>query len=350
MQPLISICIPSYNGEKYFRECLDSILAQTFTDFEVLIVDDQSSDATLSIAQEYAQRDPRIKVLQNAQNLGLVGNWNRCIELAEGEWIKFVFQDDLITFDCLEKLVNATRNGVDIVVCQRQFCFETGTSKETQQHYQSMTSIGDSIGEKHFFSANEFSQIVLNRIGDNFIGEPTVTFIRKSAFQKYGKFNPRLIQLCDLEYWIRIASNTGIAYVPEYLATFRIHGSATSSNNLTRRRWRIQMDVAIMLHEFLTNPIYANLRSIASASNQVSLLALARAKTYNAWRRLSQIIEETEHPEPLLEEWKQLLEQHSSLPKIDEIPNLEKFYFELKGKTIHFKWLIQSFLKAQFQS
>ena len=105
MQPIVSICIPTYNGAKYLRECLDTVLSQTFTDFEVLLVDDQSSDETLSIAQEYAAKDTRIYVKQNEQNLGLVGNWNCCIELAQGEWIKFVFQDDLIAPECLEKML-----------------------------------------------------------------------------------------------------------------------------------------------------------------------------------------------------------------------------------------------------
>jgi glycosyltransferase involved in cell wall biosynthesis len=105
MKPLVSVCIPTYNGAKYLKECLDSVLAQTFTDFEVLIVDDKSSDETLSIAQEYATYDPRFRVIQNECNLGLVGNWNRCVELAQGEWIKFIFQDDLIEPACLERML-----------------------------------------------------------------------------------------------------------------------------------------------------------------------------------------------------------------------------------------------------
>ena len=96
MKPPISVCVPTYNGMKYLRECLDSILVQSFENFEVIIVDDQSADGSVDLLSEYAAQDERIRVFRNPQNLGLVGNWNRCLDLASAEWIKFVFQDDLI--------------------------------------------------------------------------------------------------------------------------------------------------------------------------------------------------------------------------------------------------------------
>src|SRR3990170_405399 len=87
--PCVSVCIPTYNGGKYIRECIESILVQTYTDFEILIVDDKSFDETIEIAEEFARGDKRIRIVRNRQNLGLVKNWNKCVELAEGEWIKF---------------------------------------------------------------------------------------------------------------------------------------------------------------------------------------------------------------------------------------------------------------------
>jgi len=124
MKPLVSVCIPTFNGAKYFRECLDSVLAQKFTGFEVLIVDDKSSDETFSIAQEYATYDHRIRAIQNDYNLGLVSNWNRCAELAQGEWIKFVFQDDLIEPACLETMLAASKSESYIIFCRRNFIIE----------------------------------------------------------------------------------------------------------------------------------------------------------------------------------------------------------------------------------
>src|SRR5450631_1193388 len=113
--PVISVCVPTYNGSKYLGNCLDSILSQTFNDFEVLIVDDLSSDNTFDIAMAYAERDKRFKLFQNTVNLGLVGNWNQCVELAGGEWIKFVFQDDVLAPECIEKLLHKALQGHKLI-------------------------------------------------------------------------------------------------------------------------------------------------------------------------------------------------------------------------------------------
>lgn len=101
----------------------------------MLVVDDQSRDESPSIAHSYATKDPRIKVMQNKQNLGLVANWNRCVELAQGEWIEFVFQDDLIAPECLEKMTRAVIPGDCIVVCRRDMLFED-VDEEIRLSYQ----------------------------------------------------------------------------------------------------------------------------------------------------------------------------------------------------------------------
>ncbi|HLJ75313.1 MAG TPA: glycosyltransferase family 2 protein, partial [Thermoanaerobaculia bacterium] len=93
--PGVSICLPTYNGSRYLRECLASALAQTHGDFELVVVDDRSTDETMDIIRDVAHADSRVRVFENDANLGLVGNWNRCIELSSAPWIKFVFQDDL---------------------------------------------------------------------------------------------------------------------------------------------------------------------------------------------------------------------------------------------------------------
>ncbi|NQT57201.1 MAG: glycosyltransferase family 2 protein, partial [Desulfobacteraceae bacterium] len=120
----VSVCIPVYNGEKYLEECLNSVLDQSFRNFEVVVVDDQSSDTSFEIARKYEARDDRVRVFHNAQNLGLVNNWNRCIELSHGKWIKFVFQDDLIESNCLEKMISAAIPERGMVVCRRRIVFD----------------------------------------------------------------------------------------------------------------------------------------------------------------------------------------------------------------------------------
>lgn len=96
MKPCVSILIPTYNREAFIGECIESALNQTYKDFEIVIVDNASTDGTLSICESYAKRDARINVFQNASNVGPVRNWERCIELANGIYGKLLFSDDLM--------------------------------------------------------------------------------------------------------------------------------------------------------------------------------------------------------------------------------------------------------------
>jgi len=348
MNPVTSVCVPTYNGAKYFRECLDSILAQTLTEFELLIVDDHSSDDTLKIAQEYADRDARIRVTRNDRNLGLVGNWNRCIELAQGEWIKFVFQDDLIEPQCLEKMVAACEKDTAIVACQRTFLFEESISETTRLKYLNLSSLKE-YTQTAWISPSEICHKTLDNIGQNFIGEPTVTLIRKSVFERFGLFNPHLIQLCDYEFWLRVGSNTGIVYVPELLASFRIHNESTSSTNHNQRSWRIHMDIAILIHEFMFNPIYANFRSITQTSRKRLNLAMLRLRTYSAWVTLNHTIQTIEKPDLLLQEWKSLFTHYSHLPEVDKFRGVKKFHLLLLRRFEHWQWQVQTAYKTNFK-
>src|SRR5438093_1026213 len=106
---MVSVCVPTYNGARFLSQCLDTALAQTWGDFELLIVDDRSTDDTYEIAAEYATRDGRIKLYQNDRNLGLAGNWNRCVQLSRGQWIKFLFQDDLLDVTCISRMLESRR-------------------------------------------------------------------------------------------------------------------------------------------------------------------------------------------------------------------------------------------------
>src|SRR6476661_6387292 len=109
--PRVSVCVPTYNGALFLGETLACIEAQTMPDYEVVIVDDLSTDDTLALADAYAARDPRVRVIRSAERAGSSArNANRCITHARGEWIKFLFQDDLMAPTCLERMLQAGRN------------------------------------------------------------------------------------------------------------------------------------------------------------------------------------------------------------------------------------------------
>jgi len=121
----ISIIIPCYNSEKYLGACMDSVLAQTFEDFEAILIDDGSRDNTLSIAQSYAQKDPRVHAFAK-ENGGVAAARNLGLDHAQGEWITFVDSDDLLPPDALETLLSGADDAVDMVVCAHETFDETG--------------------------------------------------------------------------------------------------------------------------------------------------------------------------------------------------------------------------------
>lgn len=113
--PKVSIIIPVYKAETYLRRCVDSILAQTFTDFEVLLIDDGSPDRSGKICDEYVKKDSRIKTAHLLRNGGVSRARNKGLELAQSEWITFVDADDYVREDFLQQLLEKSE-GVDFVV------------------------------------------------------------------------------------------------------------------------------------------------------------------------------------------------------------------------------------------
>ena len=261
--PEVSVCVPTYNGDAYLSQCLNSVLMQTAQNWELIIVDDSSTDTTWEIAQTFAERDPRIRIERNVKRLGLVNNWNRCVDLARGAWVKFVFQDDLIDPRCLETMVAAGNRGAAIVACRREFVFEDGTPEKKRRYYSEHPSIESLFGTSTDISGDAICKAALDMLGINFIGEPTSVLLRRDVFERYGLFNPRLIMICDSEYWIRVASQTGLVYVPEKLASFRVHGDSTTAHLHASRQYGITLDGLILLHEYAFGEEYAALRAVA---------------------------------------------------------------------------------------
>jgi Glycosyl transferase family 2 len=116
-RPRVSIGLPVYNGENYLAETLDSILAQTFRDFELIISDNASTDGTEAICRRYAASDQRIRYVRNAENLGAAKNYNRVFQLARGEYFKWNGHDDPLAPTFLERCVEALDRDPELVLC-----------------------------------------------------------------------------------------------------------------------------------------------------------------------------------------------------------------------------------------
>ena len=119
----VGIGIPVYNGENFLAQCLDSLLSQTFTDFEIVISDNASSDGTRKICEQYAAKDPRVHYYLNDKNLGPGPNYNKVVHLSRGEYFKWTAHDDLHAPEYLEKCIHILDNHKDVVLCHSKTCF-----------------------------------------------------------------------------------------------------------------------------------------------------------------------------------------------------------------------------------
>ncbi len=261
---LISICIPTYNGEKYLEQCLDSAIAQTYKNIEIIIVDDHSKDETWNIVNQYRKKDERIRIYRNENNLGLVGNWNRCLELAKGEWIKFLFQDDYLSPECINIMVEAISIEDRIISSARRLVLDESLDEKTRSYSVNQTLTFERLGivatSPVFISAKQIASFVAKNICINFIGEPTVIMFRKDVIKEFGLFNPDIVQICDLEYFLRVSSKYGLKYVPQPLTYFRVHkGSASSINTLDRYFFMRFSDQVIVTHELLYSDHFSEL-------------------------------------------------------------------------------------------
>ena len=116
----VSIGVPIYNVEEYLRQCLNSIMEQTFTDFEVIMVDDGSTDNSFMICQEYVARDNRFKLFHQ-ENKGNGGSRNTCLKYMHGEFITWIDSDDVVDNNYLERLLEVqAETGADIVRCSKK--------------------------------------------------------------------------------------------------------------------------------------------------------------------------------------------------------------------------------------
>lgn len=285
--PVVSICVPLYNGARYLEACLTGITRQGFKDFEVVIVDDCSVDEGPEMAKEWAHRDSRFRFYGNERNLGLVGNWNRCLQLARGEWVKFLFQDDTIEPDCLETMLQVGRAGGGFVACARSFIFEGAVDPELSAWYIRHARILAGIyGDEVSHTADDYSRVKLQNLSLNIVGEPSATLVRRSLFDRFGAFDPLLVQLCDSEMWNRLGTNVGIDFIARPLVSFRVHAASATQANQARLFRSVTLEEIIEMKRMCNSPHMARFRDYARS--QGKWLALRRL----VMRRINQAYEQ----------------------------------------------------------
>lgn len=217
--PAVSVCIPTYRGAAHIAETIESALAQTFADFELVIVDDASPDETREVVARY--RDPRVRYVRE-RNAGVEENWNRCLRLARGRYFKLLPHDDLIAPDCLARQVAVLESDRDqrlaLVFCARRIIDSRSRAVMTRRYPRSSGGV---------IPARAAVRSCI-RSGANLLGEPGGVLFRTALAQRVGPFDASLRIVTDLDYWVRLLLHGDAYYLPEKLASFRVSAGAWS--------------------------------------------------------------------------------------------------------------------------
>ena len=221
--PKVSIIIPIYNNEKYLMESIDSVLNQTFQDFEIISINDGSTDNSLKILEEYAKKDSRIKIVTQ-ENKGAGSARNEGLKLAKGEYLAFLDGDDFYNLDFLEKMLKKSIDtNSDIVIC-RANRFDTETGETSKINYSLKTNF---LPEKDVFSYKDIPDKIFN-ISQNWNWNKIFKkdFIEKNniKFQEIYRTNDLYFTCCALVLAKRIST------IDECLVNYRI-GMIENSQN-----------------------------------------------------------------------------------------------------------------------
>jgi predicted O-linked N-acetylglucosamine transferase (SPINDLY family)/predicted SAM-dependent methyltransferase/GT2 family glycosyltransferase len=237
ISPLVSVCIPTCNGEKFIAETISSILAQTYSNLEIIVSDDNSKDKTIAIVRSFQENAKIAMSIIEHEQYGLSRNWNFCISQAKGKYIKFVFQDDLLEPNAISEMVELAEQDEEIGLvfsprtlfvtdgdnyCDPSF-LEFHGAKDIHKGWSELQPIQS--GQKLLSDHNIFNYSI------NKIGEPTTVLIRKDVLDLVGGFNSDLHQLVDLEMWLRIISVCKVGFVNKYLSHFRLHRDQQTHHN-----------------------------------------------------------------------------------------------------------------------
>jgi len=266
--PAISVCIPTYNGAKYIAQTIESILNQTFTDFEIIVSDDGSSDNTLEIVGSF--NDPRIVRIDRLSKVGAEANWNNAVATASASLVKLVCQDDLLYPQCLEVEVQTMSKSENQDV---SFCFHLRDFVTPNSRKLSARRVGYSNLQK--YSKTEILTKVV-RSGGNPIGEPMAVTMRKLSLNSAGKFRGDYV--IDLDMWSKLSDQGSALFIEQHLSAFRISKTSWTSNlkkshlssvRTLSKKLQIDSDGAITKFDLLRGQIVglvrASVRQVASS-------------------------------------------------------------------------------------
>ena len=216
--PLVTVLMPVYNGEKYLSQAIDSILNQTFTDYELLIIDDCSSDHSTNIIKTYV--DKRIKLIINKRNIGQTKTLNKGIDLAMGKYIARIDQDDMYHKDKLLKQINmVTKNDYDVVGT-----WSYGINNDNNKIYKIEHPVDNNDIKKSMIISQPFTHSAI--------------LIKTNSLKEVNKYPEDIKMAMDYGLIVNLAiKGCSFANIPEYLTYIRYHEKSSSSENKYGKQW-----------------------------------------------------------------------------------------------------------------
>jgi glycosyltransferase involved in cell wall biosynthesis len=215
--PLVSVIMPNYNNEKYLAEAIESILNQTYRNFEFVIIDDCSTDNSWNIIQEYAKKDNRIKAFKNEENLKIVKTRNKGFGLMSpaSKYIAIFDSDDISMPERFEKQIKFLEKNPDYgAVGSHTFIIDENS---------------EIIGKRKY--ETDFKKIIKNIIKKSPVAQPSV-MIKKSVLNEVGPYNEKYTRCQDYELWFRIAKDYKIGNLDESLIKYRVSKTQGKTTNL----------------------------------------------------------------------------------------------------------------------
>ena len=212
-KPVISVCMPVYNAERYLTEAVDSVLAQTFGDFELIMVDDGSTDGSREILNHYAATDPRVRMIRRP-NIGVTKTLNECLQLARGEFIARMDGDDVCLPERFELQVNYLRSHPDVVLAGTAYDLIDGAGRLLRH----VTQPEDD---------KPLQEICLS--GRTPICHPSA-MMRRAPALKVGGYDETFAVAQDLDLWLRLGEQGKMACLPQTLLKYRLHDKSISES------------------------------------------------------------------------------------------------------------------------
>jgi glycosyltransferase involved in cell wall biosynthesis len=271
--PKVSVCIPAYNHSKYIEQAIESVLTQTITDFELIVVDDCSSDDTFEIAKKY--KDPRIKVYRNEKNLGLIPNWNESINKGSGTYIKLLPGDDFLYPDCLLLQTSVLERDKE-----KHIAMVCGRKHVVDEKGRILLNRGFSRHEKEVTGIYAINRNI--RSGGNIIGEAGSIMFRREVLQRTGMFNAKHFYVLDLDLWYKILLHGNLYCLKEVVSAFRVSTTAES----TRVKNSQKKDLEDFMEMLFQDKRFGVTRmSCFIGKINIRLITIAKKLLYRFWLR-----------------------------------------------------------------